>query len=146
MKSYKDVEKELNDYKVSKKAFIKSKYTGFKRIIHLLWFNFIYVWKWLFTQFRDWHFIITFFIVMAVVGIEVWLPLVLGLIFKGTPFGAKCLYVSGICEAFWLAPLTPFIPLCIVITMSIQEIKIKAKRKKIILDQEIYDFSGENKK
>ena len=74
---------------------------------------FIYIWH----ELKDWHTLLLFGIVCLVVGVEVWLPFLLGLIFKN----AYLLGIAAICEAFWLAPLTPFLPICIGITLAIKK-------------------------
>lgn len=96
---------------------------AFKKIWYIITAPFKWVWK----ECKDWKTLLIFGIVMAVVGIEVWLPLLLGLILHNT-------YLIGIattCQLFWMLPGTPFLPLCIGITFGIKKImeKIKCKKK-----------------
>lgn len=96
----------------------------------LLWYYIKKPFVWLFDNIKDWRTAVIFGIVVLVVGVEVRLPLLLALLTWGTPFSATMLGVAATCETFWLAPFTPFLPLCIIITMVVKEIfnKIRFKR------------------
>lgn len=73
---------------------------------------FIYIWR----ECRDWKTLILFGLVALVVGSPVLVPLVLGIIFRN----AWLIGIASAVEAFWLMPLTPFIPLCLGITFAIK--------------------------
>lgn len=130
MKSYKQVDEELNNYKKTKLEKIKSENKGFKKFLKLLFFYFTYVWRWLFAELHDWRFMVIFLIVITIVGSEVWVPLLLGTIFFDTEFGKVMLGVAATCELFWLAPFTPFLAICIVITIGIKELVNKWEKRK----------------
>lgn len=76
-------------------------------------------------QLKDWKNWIIFIVVMLVVGSEVWIP---GLI--GVLTGNAWWYgVAAVCWAFWLAPFTPFLPLCLAITFAVRKIFDKIKKR-----------------
>ena len=83
---------------------------------------------WLIKQLKDKTNIIIFIVVALVVASEVWVPYLLAIITGVEWWWA----VGSACWAFWLAPLTPFIPLCLAITAIVRKIydKIKGKNKK----------------
>lgn len=112
------------------RSLIKSEPKRSKRllkwVLHLLVFPF----KWIWINVRDIKTFIIFGCVCAIIGIEVWLPLLLAFISWGSDFSKWCLGIASTCEIFWLLPATPFIPLCIVITIAIKSIFNKIKNKK----------------
>lgn len=122
----KEISKNLDDYKNKEKEKIKSEKSRFKRFWLYIKYLLVFIWKWLFMTLKDWHSWLIFFIVVIIVGSEVWVPLLLGLIFKNKAL----LAFAGACEAFWLAPLTPFIPLCLFITFWILKIREKIIKKR----------------
>lgn len=82
--------------------------------------------KWLWTQLKDWHNLIIFLIVVAIVSCEVWIPYIIAVITGDAYWWA----IGSACWAFWLAPFTPFLPLCIAITLGVRKIIDKIKGKK----------------
>lgn len=79
------------------------------------------IWK----ELKDIKTLIIFLIVLIIVGSSVWFPLLLGIITND-----KYWYgIAGTVELFWLAPATPFIPLCIAITFAIKKILFKERKK-----------------
>ena len=124
----KQVEKIDSEYKAKRKEKwqeLKQEPNKWKRFWKQVWFliSFAFVWCW--HELKDWRTLVIFVCVQLIVGCEVWFPLVLGLIFNNK----YLLGVAGTCEAFWLAPFTPFLPLCIVITMGIKGMIDKRKSK-----------------
>ena len=81
--------------------------------------------KWLWTQLKDWRNLIIFSIVFLVISCEVWVPYLLGVITGDGYWFA----IGSACWAFWLAPFTPFLPLCIVITLGIRKLLDKIKER-----------------
>lgn len=83
--------------------------------------------KWIWQQLKDWRNLVIFGVVCAVVGSEVWVPALIGLISGNTWWYG----IAAVCWAFWLAPFTPFIPLCIAITFAVRKVidKIKTRQK-----------------
>lgn len=103
---------------------------------------FIDLWR----DLKDWKTCILFLLVMAFYGANVWVPLLLGTIFRN----GWLLALAGAMESFWLAPLTPFIPLCVGTTLGIKKILNKYifikryKNKKIRKNEEIEENKDEN--
>lgn len=112
-----------------RKEKIKQEPNRFKRfwkwVWHLLTFSFI----WMFYNIRDWKTAVIYIIVNIVVSIEVWLPYLLAFITQGTDFSKIMLSVGSACWLFWLGPGTPFIPLCIGITIGIKSFLNKKFKK-----------------
>lgn len=127
IKDYEEQEKQRKDK-------IRQEPNKFKRfwkwVWHLLTFPFI----WLFYNIRDWRTMVIYLIVTAVVSIEVWLPYLLGVITWGTDFSKIMFSVGSACWIFWLGPGTPFIPLCISITIGVKALfnKIKSRHSKTL--------------
>jgi hypothetical protein len=82
--------------------------------------------KWLWKQLKDWRNAVIFAIVAIILSCEVWIPYIIGAITGD----AYWFGIGSVCWAFWLAPFTPFLPLCIVITLGIRKITDKLRRRK----------------
>ena len=82
--------------------------------------------KWLLRTLGDRTNIVIFLIVFLVVSCEVWIPYLIAIITGIEWWWA----VGSTCWAFWLAPFTPFIPLCIALTAAVRKIYDKIKKKK----------------
>ncbi len=83
---------------------------------------------WLFKQLKDKKNICIFIIVFLLLSSEIWFSYAMALI-----TGNKWWWgIGSACWAFWLAPFTPFFPLCIAVTFAVRKIvdKISAKRVK----------------
>lgn len=130
-KKLRELEKEYNNQSMLRRLKIKLEPNKFKRFFKWIWYLISFPWIWCWYNFRDWRTFVLFLGVMAVVGCEVWVPLLLGIIFQNK----WLLGIAGACEAFWMLPGTPFIILCILITMLIKPyiskliIVIKLRRK-----------------
>lgn len=120
----KELEKAYNDQAEKRKAKIRQCPKKFKRFWLWIWYLITFPYVWIYYNIRDWRSILIFIIVMLVVGSEVWIPFLLGLILDN----AWLLGISAVCEAFWLAPFTPFIPLCLLITIGIKNLITKRKK------------------
>lgn len=84
--------------------------------------------RWILKQLKDKTNILIFVIVFLVLSSEVWIPYLLAII-----TGNKWWWgIGSACWAFWLAPFTPFLPLCLAITFGIRKIvdKIRDKHNK----------------
>lgn len=82
------------------------------RIKFLLLFPF----QWIYINIRDWHTFLIFAIVFLVVSSEVWVPYLLYIILKLPVL----LAIGSACWLFWLGPGTPFLLICILLTMLIK--------------------------
>ena len=125
MKS-KEIDKKYENARKERLAKIKEEPNKWKRFWKYIWFALTYVWVWCWQELRDWRTFLVFVITMLVIGSEVWVPLILGLIFNNTGL----LAFAGTMEAFWLLPGTPFIAICIAITIGIKALIDKNKKKK----------------
>lgn len=124
---FKEVEQKYKESQDEWKAKIRLEPNKFKRFWKWVWFYTAFPWKWLWVNIRDWRTAVIFIIVVLVVGSEVWVPLVLGWIFNN----AWLLGIAATCELFWLGPGTPFIVICIVITIAIKGVFNKLKEKRL---------------
>lgn len=80
--------------------------------------------RWILKQLKDKTNIIIFIIVFLVLSSEVWIPYLLAII-----TGNNWWWGIGLaCWAFWLAPFTPFMSLCVAITFVIRKIVDKIKK------------------
>ena len=78
----------------------------------------------LLKELKDWRTFLLFGIVVIVIGSSVWLPLLIGLISNSKWW----LGIAATIEAIWLGPV-PFIPICVIITLTIKKIFTWRKNK-----------------
>lgn len=91
-----------------------------------LWIKFKALISWLIKQLKDKKNIVIFIIVFLVLSSEVWIPYLLAII-----TGNKWWWgIGSACWAFWLAPFTPFLPLCIALTFGVRKIFDKIQKHK----------------
>lgn len=126
----KELEEEYKKRQLAWKDHIKCKPTKAKRFFAWVWYLIAFPFVWLFYNIRDWRTFVIFLLVVATVGIEVWLPLLLGFITWGSNFSKIMFGVASACELFWLAPGTPFMVLCIFLTIAIKGAFNKIKGRK----------------
>ena len=122
----KETDQKYENARKERLAKIKQEPSKWKRFWKYVWFALTYVCVWCWKELRDWRTFLIFIIVQLIVGSEVWVPLILGLIFNNKGL----LAFAGTMEAFWLLPGTPFIPICIAITIGIKALIDKRKKKK----------------
>ena len=82
---------------------------------------------WIWQQLRDWRNLIIFVITFIILSCEVWVSYIVYFCTGNTWW----LGIGSACWAFWLGPFTPFVPLCVAITLGIRKIidKIHGRRK-----------------
>lgn len=97
-----------------------------KKFFQKLWSKTKQLISWIWKQLKDKTNLIIFVICFIVLSSEVWLPYLLGIIFHN----AWLIGVGSACWAFWLAPFTPFLPLCIALTLGVRKIYDKIKSRK----------------
>lgn len=73
--------------------------------------------RWLLSQLKDRTNIVIFLIVVFVLSCEIWVPYLLAILTQNAWWWA----VGSACWAFWLAPFTPFWPLCILLTGAVRK-------------------------
>lgn len=81
----------------------------------------------LFNSLKDKTNIIIFIIVFLVLSSEVWVMYLLYFITNNAWF----LGIGSACWAFWLAPFTPFLPLCIAITFGVRKLYNKLTKRSV---------------
>ena len=118
-----------NDKKIAKDK-IREEPNKHKRFWKWVWYYLTFPFKWIWVNIRDFRTMLIFIIVMLLVSIEVWLPYLMGVITWGSDFSKWCFGIGSACWIFWIGPGTPFIPLCIVITIGIKTAFDKLKQKK----------------
>ena len=77
-------------------------------------------------QLLNWKTMLLFFIVMTVISCEVWVPYLIYFI-TGSEWW---LGIGSACWLFWLGPGTPFIELCIAITLWIRGLMIRRNERR----------------
>ena len=87
---------------------------------------------WIIHNIRDWRTAVIFVIVLLLISSEVWVPYLLALIFwnnEGWRIGL--LSFASACWLFWLGPGTPFLVICISITIAVKALfnKIRDRGK-----------------
>lgn len=105
------------------------------RILKYAGHFFIYPFVWAWNNLRDWETIVIFAIVLIAVSSEVWIFYLVALLTWGTEFSKWAIGIGSTLWAFWLAPATPFLPLCVAVTMGIKRFLV-ARRKRIMRDRE----------
>lgn len=112
------------------KAKIKQESKRFKRF--LLWCKYLitFPFKWLWVNIRDWRTALVFVGVFLVLSSEVWVPYLIGLITWGTDLSKWMFGVASACWLFWLGPGTPFMVICISLTIAVKGLFNKIKGRK----------------
>ena len=127
----KDLEKQYNEQAERRKNKIREEPNKFKRFWKWVWYLIAFPFVWLFWNIRDFRTAIIFIIVFIVVSIEVWLPYLLGYIFyNNETFRITMFSIGSACWLFWLGPGTPFMVICIGITIGIKALFNKIRNKK----------------
>lgn len=114
----------------TQKATIRKEPNRFKRFLKWVWLLVKWPFLWLWASCKDWRTLLVFALVLLGLSSEVWVPYIIGFLATDAALKATMLSVASACWLFWLLPATPFIPLCIVITMGIMEIIHKKERGK----------------
>ena len=122
---FKEAEAKYKEDQLIWKTHIRLEQNKFKRFLKWCWFLIAFPWKWLWVNIRDWRTLVIFVITVLVVGSEVWVPLLLGWIFDNY----WLLGIAATCQLFWLGPGTPFLIICIVITIGVKGLINKIKEK-----------------
>jgi hypothetical protein len=113
-----------------KKAEVRKEPNPFKRFWKRVWLLIEWPFLWVWASCKDWRVFVVFASVLLIVSSEVWVPYSIALFVTDEIVRGSLLSVATACWLFWLAPGTPFIPLCIFVTMGIMEIIYKIERGK----------------
>lgn len=90
---------------------------------------FPFVWAW--VNIRDWHTFVIFVTVFVVMSVEIWLPYLIGFIcWNNESLRVAMFSFASACLVFWAMPMTPFLLICVFLTMAIKGIFNKIKDRK----------------
>lgn len=131
MKKFSEINKQYQEQQTLWKATIRMEPNKFKRFWKWVWYFLVFPWKWIWINIRDWRTALIFVIVFLVVSCEVWVPYLLGLIFYANePVRITMFSVASACWLFWLGPGTPFMVICIGLTIAVKGLFNKIKERK----------------
>lgn len=133
MKSFKELEVEFKEKQSLEKQKIKAIPNKAKRMLYWGLYLCVFPFKWLWVNIRDYRTAIIFVIVFIVVSSEVWVPYLIGVIcWANEPVRISMFSFGSACWLFWLGPGTPFLVICIGLTIGVKALfnKIKYRRKK----------------
>lgn len=123
--------KDIKNYFDSESAKHKEKisaYKGAKKVFSYILYFLTFGFKLAFRILTDKKNIIIFLIVCAIVGSEVWLPFLLGIITRGSSQSIIFFSVASAGLMFWnVVPCTPFILICVILTFLVRGILDKSK-------------------
>lgn len=125
----KEIEAKYNADKQLRKDKIKLEPNKHKRFWKWVWYVISFPFIWIWVNLRDWRTLLIFGIVCAIVSSEVWVFYLMGFISWGTDFSKWCMGIASACWVWWLLPGTPFLPLCIAITIGIKALFNKWKHR-----------------
>ena len=132
MKPFKEVEEKFKDSQNEWKARIRQEPSKAKRFWKWVWYLCAFPFLWLWVNIRDWRTALIFILVALVVSSEVWVPYLIAVIcWNNEPVRISMLSVGSACWLFWIGPGTPFLVICIGITIGVKALfnKIKYRRK-----------------
>jgi len=117
----KNIEEKYNEQANKRKEKVKAEPNKVKRAFKWIWFWLSFPFVWIFYNIRDWRTAVIFSIVSVIVSSEVWVPYLIGVIcwsnetLRHTMFG-----IGSACWLFWAGPGTPFMVICIGLTIGIK--------------------------
>ena len=132
MKSFKQLEVEFKEKQSLEKQKIKAIPNKAKRMLYWALYLCVFPFKWLWVNIRDYRTAIIFVIVFIVVSSEVWVPYLIGVIcWANEPVRISMFSVGSACWLFWLGPGTPFLVICIGLTILVKGLFNKIKNRKL---------------
>lgn len=114
----KEINARYEEQKRAEKARIKAEPKRSARALLWLKYWLLFPFKWLWVNLRDWKTAVIFALWAALLSLPVWLFYLLGLITWGTEFSGWAIGIASASWLFWLGPGTPFLPLCIALTIA----------------------------
>lgn len=131
MKAFKELEAEYKNNQEIEKEKIKQESNKFKRALKWIIYFAVFPFKWIWVNIRDYRTAIIFVIVFILVSSEVWVPYLLSFVFwNNETIRVSMLSVASACWFFWLSPGTPFLVICIGLTIGIKTLFNRVKSKK----------------
>ncbi len=73
--------------------------------------------KWVWNECKNWQTLLLLFCVIAVVSFPIWMGYILYAIFRFN----WAFWIASVMWAFWLGPFSPFMVICISITLAIKK-------------------------
>lgn len=125
------IEEQYKTKQIEWKSRIKSEPKKSKRFWKWIFYWAVFPFVWIWVNIRDWRTALIFVVVFLLVSSEVWVPYLIGIIaFQNEPLRITMFSVGSACWLFWLGPGTPFLVICIAITIGIKGLFNKIKEKK----------------
>ena len=95
----------------------------YKRFLKWIWYLISFPFIWIFINIRDWRTAIIFIIVFLCVSSEVWIPYLIAFIcWTNVNIRISMLSLGSACWLFWAGPGTPFMVICISITILVRSL------------------------
>ena len=131
MKKYSEIEKSYKENQSRWKNSIRQEPNKHKRFWRWAFFLIAFPFVWLWNNLRDWRTALIFVIVFLLLSSEVWVPYLIGaLCWSNESVRISMFSIGSACWIFWLGPGTPFLPLCIGITIGVKALFNKLKKGK----------------
>ena len=133
MKKFNEIEGKFKQDQQAWKDRIKAEPSKFERFWKWVWYLIAFPFVWIWVNIRDWRTALIFVIVFLVISSEVWVPYLIAVIcWSNEPVRISMLSVGSACWLFWIGPGTPFLVICIGITIGVKALfnKIKYRNKK----------------
>lgn len=134
MKPFKEVEEKFKNSQNEWKTRIRQEPSKAKRFWKWAWYLCAFPFIWIWVNIRDWRTALIFIFVALIVSSEVWIPYLIAVIcWDNEAIRISMLSVGSACWLFWIGPGTPFLVICIGITIGIKALfnKIKYRHKKV---------------
>ena len=130
--TFKELESQYKKRQLAWKTHIRMKPTKWKRFWGWCGYAcaFPFVWAW--VNIRDWHTFVIFVTVFIVMSSEIWIPYLIAIVcWNDEPLRNTLIGVASSCFVFWAMPMTPFLLICVFLTMAIKGLfnKIKYGKK-----------------
>lgn len=100
------------------KAVIKLEPSRWKRFWKYVWLLIKWPWRWLWMACHDWKILLIYLFWTLALSSEVWVMYILGLCCQDAARKAWYFGIASTCWLWWLGPGTPFMPLCIALTIG----------------------------
>ena len=133
MKQFKEIEAQFKNSQSEWKTRIRQEPSKAKRFWKWVWYLCAFPFLWIWVNIRDFRTALIFIIVALIVSSEVWVPYLIAVIcWSNEPVRISMLSVGSACWLFWIGPGTPFLVICIGLTIGVKALfnKIKYRNKK----------------
>lgn len=124
------IEQDYKNKQLAWKTHIRMEPKKSKRFWMWVWYLIAFPFVWIFHNIKDWRTAVIFVIVFLIVSSEVWVPYLIAIITWGSDLSKWMLGIASACWLFWLGPGTPFLVICISLTIGIKALYNKIKNRK----------------